>query len=68
MDYFTTGGRYDFYTPARFELRRAALVAHRTTWLHRARNLLPFRRILRYFLFNMYDVVEFELVKPSAGR
>jgi predicted SAM-dependent methyltransferase len=67
MDYFTRGGRYDFYTGEKFELRRAELVAHRATWLHRARNLLPLRSLLRYFLFNMYDVVEFELVKPRGG-
>jgi len=41
-------------------------VAHRTNWMHRLRNLLPFRSVLRYFLFNMYDVVEFDLAKPEA--
>lgn len=67
MDYFVQGGRYDFYAARKFELRRAELVAHRTNWMHRARNLLPFRSVLRYFLFNMYDVVEFELVKPFTA-
>ena len=66
MDYFVAEGRYDFYAPVRFELRRAELVAHRTTWLHTLRNLLPFRSVLRYFLFNMYDVVEFDLAKPAG--
>ncbi|HNQ89704.1 MAG TPA: methyltransferase domain-containing protein [Verrucomicrobiota bacterium] len=66
MDYFAGEGRYDFYAPVRYELRRAELVAHRTNWMHRVRNLLPFRSVLRYFLFNMYDVVEFDLAKPEA--
>ena len=66
MDYFCSNGRYDFYAAVKFELRRAELVAHATNWMHKARNLLPFRSVLRYFLFNMYDVVEFDLVKPAA--
>lgn len=65
MDYFAAGGPYSFYSAARFEVRRAALVAHRTRWMHRMRNLLPFRRVLRYFFWNMFDVVEFELVKAQ---
>jgi len=63
MDYFTVDGPYDFYGTQRFHLRRAELVAHDRTARQRLRNLVPFRSFLRFWLFNMYDVVEFELVK-----
>jgi len=65
MDYFAVDDAYNFYTEARFIVRQARLVANHHTPRLRLRNLLPFRPILRYFLFNMYDGLHFELQKPS---
>ncbi len=64
MDYFTVGHEYSFYSEARFECLEARLVADSTTLRHVMRNLIPFRSILRYFLFNLYDGVHFRLRKP----
>jgi hypothetical protein len=63
MNYFSEGFAYSFYTPYRFQVRRAELVSHSTTLRHKFRNLIPFRSVLRYFLFNLYDNVYFELAK-----
>jgi SAM-dependent methyltransferase len=66
MDYFCGVDACDFYTPARFKLRVAQLYGLRLTWLHKLRNLLPFKQYLRYFFFNIYDGVYFELEKVEA--
>jgi SAM-dependent methyltransferase len=63
MDYFCGVDACDFYTPARFKLRTAQLYGLNLTWLHKLRNLLPFKRYLRYFFFNIYDGIYFELEK-----
>ena len=67
MAYFCGEGRYGYYTRARFRLLRAELKADTTNWMHRARNLLPFRNVLRYFLYNMYDTVHFDLERLPAN-
>lgn len=64
MYYFTEGWPYSFYTDVRFRLIEARLQSDSTTWRHKLRNVIPFRSILRYFLFNMYDSIYFELEKP----
>ncbi len=63
MDYFAEGGKWSFYSLVKFKIAKAELVGHNTTWLHKLRNLIPMKRFLRYFLFNLYDNVYFELVK-----
>ena len=48
-----------------FNLRlvRAELVSLNSTTKHKLRNLIPFRRTLRRFIPNMYDVIDFEFEK-----
>lgn len=61
--YFLPGHPLHFYTTAEFELVRTELICHQEyrDWKHRLRNLLPGKRLLNYFLFNIYDEIKFEL-------
>lgn len=61
MNYFTEGYHFDYYTEFRFKKIQARLFTSNGTFLCRVRNLIPFRSILKYFLYNMYDGVVFEL-------
>jgi len=63
MNYFSEGFAYSYYTDYRFKILRAELVSDRTSWRHKARNLIPFRSVLRFFLYNLYDTIHFELQK-----
>jgi SAM-dependent methyltransferase len=63
MDYFSEGFEYSFYTPYRFKVIRAELASDSVNLRQKLRNLIPFRSILRFFLFNLYDTVQFELEK-----
>lgn len=65
MHYFCEGWEYSYYVPFRFRLIEARLYADRNNWRQRLRNLIPFRSVLRYFLFNLYDGIYFELEKPT---
>lgn len=65
MDYFTREHGYNFYSKSEFKLLKAKLITNNHTPRLRLRNLLPFKPVLRYFLYNVYDVVHFELQKPS---
>ncbi|MCP5520816.1 MAG: methyltransferase domain-containing protein [Verrucomicrobiales bacterium] len=68
MNYFCEGWDYNYYVPFRFRLIQARLYADNNNWRQRMRNLIPFRSVLRYFLFNLYDGIHFELEKPlEAG-
>jgi SAM-dependent methyltransferase len=67
MDYFCGVDACNFYTQARFKLRVARLYGLRLTWLHKLRNLLPLKKYLRYFLFNVYDGIYFELEKVEGA-
>jgi len=61
--YFTADNPLNFYSPARFEMTKTELVAF-TRYRdakHIFRNFLPFKRLLNYFLFNIYDEIYFEL-------
>jgi len=63
--YFTKDNPLNFYSPARFEIIKVDLINH-TEYKdakHIWRNLLPFKKILNYFLFNIYDEISFELRK-----
>jgi len=46
-----------------FSVVQTELVGNTNTKLARLRNLIPFRRLLRWFLWNMYDGVKFRLTK-----
>ena len=46
-----------------FKMEYVRLVAGAHSWRERARNLIPFRSILTYFLNNMYDGITFKLIK-----
>lgn len=61
--YFTTDNTLNYYTPARFEIIKTELICHKEYQdaKHFFRNLLPFKKILNYFLFNIYDEIHFEL-------
>jgi SAM-dependent methyltransferase len=67
FNYFLEGHPYNYYSGVRFKLVRARLYGDRTTIRHKLRNLLPFRNVLRYFLFNMYDGIDFELEKTGPS-
>jgi len=61
--YFTADSPLNFYSPARFEISRTELISH-TEYKdakHFWRNLLPGKKLLNYFLFNIYDEIYFEL-------
>ena len=61
--YFEEKNPLHFYTKASFEITKTELISH-TKYLdakHFFRNLLPFKKILNYFLFNIYDEISFEL-------
>ncbi len=65
MDYFCRGNDYNFYTTCTFNLVRAELVADSVSIKHKLRNFIPFRNILRFFFFNLYDGIHFVLEKPK---
>ena len=46
-----------------FSIVKTKLVGNTNTPLARLRNLIPFRNLLKWFLWNMYDGVKFYLVK-----
>ncbi len=61
--YFTKDNPLNFYSAVRLEILKTELICH-TQYKdakHRLRNLLPFKKILNYFLFNIYDEIYFEL-------
>jgi len=61
--YFDKRNPLHFYTHANFEIMSIKLISHNEyrDAKHFFRNLLPFKRILNYFLFNIYDEISFEL-------
>ena len=67
MNYFCDGWDYSYYVPFRFRLIEARLYADRDNFRKRLRCLIPFRSVLRYFLFNLYDGISFELEKLASA-
>ena len=63
MDYFKPDFPFNFYTKARFNVLAARLHGDSTTMRHKLRNLLPFKSALKYFFWNIYDGLEFEMEK-----
>ena len=68
MDYFLEDSPWNFYSRCRFKKLRAELTTIDITPSLKLRNLLPFRNKLRWFLWNMYDGVSFELQKTGAAN
>lgn len=66
LNYFAEGHAYNFYSHVRFRIHQARLYGDSTNIMHKLRNALPFKKYLRYFLFNIYDGIYFELEKVSA--
>jgi len=59
---FTVGHEYHFYTKAKFKIvKRELLSKNFNDPKHKLRNLLPFKKLLNNFLFNIYDEIYFEL-------
>ncbi|OIO05571.1 hypothetical protein AUJ26_02710 [Candidatus Falkowbacteria bacterium CG1_02_37_21] len=61
--YFAPDHPFHFYTHANFKVLQTKLINH-TQYRdakHLLRNLLPCKKILNYFLFNIYDEIHFEL-------
>jgi SAM-dependent methyltransferase len=48
-----------------FEKRFVKLTTYNGNIFHKVRNLIPFRGLLRHVLINMYDSIEWELIKPA---
>lgn len=59
---FTVEHEYHFYTKAKFKIvKRELLSKNFNDPKHKLRNLLPFKKLLNNFLFNIYDEIYFEL-------
>jgi len=63
MNYFAKDDPYNFYSTACFRIVENRLYCTSYTPMQRIRNLLPLKRVLRHFLWNIYDGVYFELEK-----
>lgn len=62
FQYFSPEHEYHFYTTAKFKILKMKLLAKDFgDWRHKLRNLLPFKRFLNFWLFNIYDEIYFEL-------
>lgn len=61
VNYFLTGSDYHFYTKSDFVLVKCELSLNPKTTIGKVRYLLPFKNILKYFLFNIYDQLYFEI-------
>jgi SAM-dependent methyltransferase len=61
--YYDKDNPLHFYTTAEFKVLKVKLIQYRQPgdYRHLLRNLVPFKRILNYFLFNIYDEIYFEL-------
>jgi len=58
FDYFCGVSGYDAFGPAKFDLISLKLSTASGTTKAKLRNLIPFRMLLRHFLWNMFDAVE----------
>ena len=67
MNYFCEGWPYNYYVAFRFRLIEARLYGNRDNVRQKLRNLIPFKSVLRYFLYNLYDGVYFELEKLASA-
>jgi len=62
FQYFTPEHKYHYYTKAKFKILKTQLLAENyNDRRHKIRNLLPGKKFLNYWLFNIYDGIYFEL-------
>ncbi|MBU4347363.1 methyltransferase domain-containing protein [Patescibacteria group bacterium] len=63
FQYFEKNHSYHFYTKTNIEIIKKELIAHKKfkDTKHILRNLLPFKKLLNQFLFNIYDEIYFKL-------
>ncbi|MFO1478193.1 MAG: methyltransferase domain-containing protein [Verrucomicrobiota bacterium] len=67
MHYFSEDYAYNFYSKCRFKIRHARLTGKNDTTLKKIRNAIPFRPLLNWFFWNLYDCVDYEIEKPRAN-
>lgn len=67
MDMYCTKltGHWYVEDTKRFVLLEAKLRADTKNLKHKLRNMIPFRQLLRWIFWNMYDGIDFTLLKPS---
>lgn len=63
FEYLTGVSGYPPLGGPKFKLDYVRLTSCNNTWRTRCRNLIPFRTFLRHWLRNMYDSIEFSLIK-----
>lgn len=61
MNYFADNFEYNYYSDFKFNIKVARLFTDDKTLMSKIRTVIPFRNILKHFLFNMYDGIYFEL-------
>lgn len=61
MNYFCDGFEFNYYSESRFTLLKAQLLCDNKTRLSKVRGIIPFKSVLKYFLFNIYDGIYFEM-------
>ena len=63
FDYFCGVSGYDAFGNAPFKLEYVRLTQTTNTWKCKLICLIPFRKLLRHFLWNMFDGVEAVMIK-----
>jgi predicted SAM-dependent methyltransferase len=61
FQYFEPEHPLNFYSKARFRVKKVRLECFSNNMPQKLRNILPFRAILKYPFLNMYDQIYFEL-------
>lgn len=61
MNYFEIGNPYGYYTKKKFKILQKKLFSVNSTKLSKFRLIIPFKPILKYFFFNIYDALYFKL-------
>jgi|GEM_PF-320926 len=55
--YFTDGHNLSYYTDIRFEIMFLELRNNSSSFLEKCRNIIPFKKYLKFFFLNMYDSI-----------
>jgi ubiquinone/menaquinone biosynthesis C-methylase UbiE len=60
---FSGDDEYSYYSKARFKVikNKPIILKELNDFKHKLRNILPFKKVLNNFLFNIYDEIEFVL-------
>ena len=61
FDFLSDDHEYRYYSAVNFQVIKKELIAKKYSRKHIWRNLLPGKKFLNYFLFNIYDEIYFEL-------